>query len=82
MCFGPSKAEIAAMEESNRLQAEAAATQRRDADDAARAEAERKAKQKQDDIATALDRRKGGGIGRRTLFTSGSAGKGFLGRFG
>lgn len=76
MCFGgggPSKAEK-----------EAAAQQRIEAEAAKAAEIEKKAKQKREDISTALEgktERSGmrGGAGRRSLFSA--AGDGFLGRF-
>jgi len=75
MCFGggPSKAEK-----------RAAAQRRVEADIAQREEAEKRAKQKREDISDALQartQRRGmrGGAGRRSLFRSG--GSGFLGRF-
>lgn len=74
MCFGPSDAEK-----------EMAAKQREAADDAKREAIEDRAESKRDDIDEALSTRtinqgKRGGVGRRSLFSSGSAG--FLGRFG
>lgn len=75
MCFGggPSKAEK-----------RAAAQRRVEADIAQREEAEKRAKQKREDISDALQartQRRGmrGGAGRRSLFRSG--GSGFLSRF-
>lgn len=76
MCFGgggPSQAEK-----------EQAAAQRVEADIAKREEVEKRAKQKREDISSALEgreQRKGmrGGAGRRSLFRAG--GSGFLGRF-
>lgn len=61
-----------------------AADQRVEADIAKREEAEKRAKQKREDISSALEareQRKGmrGGSGRRSLFQAG--GSGFLGRF-
>jgi hypothetical protein len=65
-------------------QADAAAKERMAADEAARQEAENRAKIKQEDIQEAVSAkiiRKGmsGGSGRRSLFSSSAAG--FLGRF-
>ena len=75
MCFGggPSQSEK-----------EQAADQRVEADIAKREEVEKRAKQKREDISSALtsrEQRKGmrGGTGRRSLFRAG--GSGFLGRF-
>jgi hypothetical protein len=84
MCFGPSKAEKATAAASQQEQADAALAQRVSADSAAQAEAEARAKKKQEDIGAALDSktaREGmaGGGGRRSLFSSGA--QGFLGRF-
>ncbi len=77
MCFGgggPSKAEK-----------EAAAEQRIEAEEAKSEEIQKRAKQKREDISTALEgktQRSGmrGGAGRRSLFRA--SGGGFLGRFG
>ena len=84
MCFGPSKAEKSAAAASQQQQADAAAAQRAAADAATQAEAEVRAKKKQEDICAALDSktaREGmtGGAGRRSLFSAGA--QGFLGRF-
>ena len=86
MCMrsGPSKAEVAAQERSNELQAEQALLQRQEADEAKRREAERKAEQKSEDIQDVLQSRSSNSAGqaqRRSLFASGSRGMGFLGRF-
>jgi|TARA_E500000318_G_scaffold102328_1_gene106546 hypothetical protein len=87
MCFGgggggPSESEQ-----------KAAAEQRIEAEDAKRAEVEKRAKQKREDITEALESRtadagKRGGTGRRSLFTRGTGmgarsggSAGFLGRF-
>lgn len=74
MCFGPSSAEKAA-----------AAAQREAAEDAKQEAIEDRAESKREDISDALTSRtvgkgKRGGVGRRSLFSSGSTG--FLGRFG
>ena len=74
MCFGPSSAEKAA-----------AASQREAAEDAKQEEIVERAEEKREDISDALSSRtvgkgKRGGVGRRSLFSSGSSG--FLGRFG
>mgnify|MGYP003625664016 FL=1 len=73
MCFGPSSAEKAA-----------AASQREAAEDAKQEEIVERAENKREDISDALSARtvgkgKRGGVGRRSLFSSGSSG--FLGRF-
>lgn len=79
---GPSKSEIRAQERANELQAELALLQRQEADEARRAEAERKARQKAESIEDVLEARGGvGGYKRRSLFSTGSRGQGFLGRF-
>ena len=84
MCFGPSKAEKQAAAEAQQAQIDAADAQRAAADAAAQAEAENRAKKKQEDIDAAISgktAREGmaGGAGRRSLFSAG--GQGFLGRF-
>lgn len=76
----PSTAEIEAQ---NRTAAEARVA----AEEAKRAEIEKLAKAKREDITEALDSRseregKGGGKGRRSLFSSSTGGAGFLSRFG
>jgi len=80
MCFGGGGGR-AQQEEVNKQAAE----QRVEADIAKREEAEKRARQKREDISDALEasvQRKGGmrvGRGRRSLFRAGGAG--FLGRF-
>tara|TARA_R100000329_G_scaffold150291_3_gene142824 strand:- start:4028 stop:4231 length:204 start_codon:yes stop_codon:yes gene_type:complete len=66
MCFGPSRAEK-----------QAAVTQRMEADEAQRREAEKRAMQKREDIQEAILKRQG--RTRRSLFSAGRGG--FLGRF-
>ena len=68
MCFGPSRAEK-----------EASADQRVEADIAERREAEKRAKQKRDDIQTELAKRTGRGTRRSLLKATRQS---FLGRFG
>tara|TARA_B110000908_G_scaffold71176_1_gene85891 strand:- start:16143 stop:16367 length:225 start_codon:yes stop_codon:yes gene_type:complete len=73
MCFGPSSAEKAA-----------ATDQREAADDAQQEVIEDRAESKREDISDALSARtvgkgKRGGVGRRSLFSTGATG--FLGRF-
>ena len=77
---GPSAAEIEA-------QNQTAAEARVAAEEAKRAEVEKLAKAKREDITEALDSRNeregsGGGKGRRSLFSSTTGGAGFLSRFG
>ncbi len=77
---GPSAAEIEA-------QNQTAAEARVAAEEAKRAEVEKLAKAKREDITEALDSRNeregsGGGKGRRSLFSSATGGAGFLSRFG
>tara|TARA_R100001510_G_C7603376_1_gene169264 strand:- start:321 stop:524 length:204 start_codon:yes stop_codon:yes gene_type:complete len=66
MCFGPTRAEK-----------QTAVTQRMEADEAQRQEAEKRAMQKREDIQEAVMKRQG--RTRRSLFSSGRGG--FLGRF-
>jgi len=67
MCFGPSRSEK-----------EAAVTQRMEADESQRQEAEKRAMQKREDIQEAVMKR-GSARTRRSLFSAGRGG--FLGRF-
>lgn len=83
MC-GPSKKQKTATAKSQQDQQKAAAEQQKAADEVNRAEAERRANVKAEDISEAVSARsvrKGmsGGSGRRSLFSSSAAG--FLGRF-
>lgn len=75
MCGGPSASERAAMRQ-----------QREDAETQKRREVEERARAKRDDIAEAISssivqRGRRGGMGRRTLLTSGSGGAGYASRF-
>ena len=84
MCFGPSKAEKQVAATVQQTQADAAVAQRVEVYTAAQAEAETRAKKKQEDIGSAIESktaREGmtGGAGRRSLFSAGA--QGFLGRF-
>ena len=86
MCFGPSKSEKKAMQDSAQAQQDLADAQRAAADAAAEAEASARAKRKQGDIADAIDASSGregmgGSSGRRSLISSAGGGQGFLGRF-
>lgn len=67
MCFGPSRSEK-----------EAAVTQRMEADESQRQEAEQRAIKKREDIQEAVMKR-GSARTRRSLFSAGRGG--FLGRF-
>ena len=67
MCFGPSRAEK-----------QTAVTQRMEADESQRQEAEKRAMQKREDIQEAV-MKKGSARTRRSLFSAGRGG--FLGRF-